>query len=255
LCGSESSFLLTNRRFASPCTSTYDFMDYSLFKNWKAHNESLRPLRIKQQNESKNPSIPIQQLTHLLTHLLPSWKLKVQDCSAIWIKINSDTICTFVNPNMDYNTKCFFWGEILTCFSTHSRTKHEPKRGGKSRGKIRKIFFEGHTRGPSLPSLLVLPSFYRQKISIALWKAEAVVISRWVVTARESFSRLGVFIGFTLHTSPFFSWYASWGLVLSASLLSWWPASSLWGCLFAWTLIFAPPPFFLFLSHCWVLSF
>jgi hypothetical protein len=41
-------------------------------------------------------------------------------------------------------TPIFFWGEILTCFSTHSRTKHEPKKGAKSRGKNQENVFKGH---------------------------------------------------------------------------------------------------------------
>jgi hypothetical protein len=111
------------------------------------------------------------------------------------------------------------------------------------------------TKDTTCPPLLVLCSFYKSRVSIALQRTHATTISKQAITIRESSSRLGILSGLRtlslvdmLHAMQLVE-----GSIFSGSLSSPHGGLPLLGCLFAWTLVLVP--LFLFLSLAWVLSF
>jgi hypothetical protein len=48
------------------------------------------------------------------------------------------------------------------------------------------------SKGIGGPPLSMLCSFYKEIVSMVLWRVKIASISRWVIIAREGFSRLGV---------------------------------------------------------------
>jgi hypothetical protein len=104
------------------------------------------------------------------------------------------------------------------------------------------------TKGIESLPLSILPSIYRQRMLMALQRTHATFISRWVVIARELFSRLEALSGLpplSLVDMLSCDWWKIWFLVDSFPL----------GGPLLLGLDFGPCPLFLFLFLSWVLCF
>jgi hypothetical protein len=54
-------------------------------------------------------------------------------------------------------------------------------------------------KGSKGPPLLIIHSFYKQKVSVALWRIQVTIVLRWVIMAvGKASSRFGV-LGFLPH--------------------------------------------------------